>query len=378
MARPRKHNISIPNLYRKLDKRNGKVYWQYYNQLENQFVSMGVDETIAKAAAVELNRIIAERQVENAFTLVDSILRKDNPDSKKIRLHSWVDKYCDFLDKRQERKELAYGTVRQRKASAIVLKSKISNMHLADMGAREMAAILEEYKDQDKYRMANQLRHHWADLFKEAQYAGEVPPGFNPALATRKISFTTRRGRLELEDWRRIFEASKGWSHFASCSLLLALVTGQRLGDIIKMKFTDIWDDYLHIEQEKTGNKIALPLSLYCEPIAMSLKQVIDYCRDQTLTPFLVHHTRTLRRARTGGQVSKTSLSKMFCDIRNELGIESDGGKTPPTFHEQRSLSERLYEKQGINTQLLLGHATAAMTAAYHDDRKNDWVKLAV
>jgi integrase len=35
--------------------------------------------------------------------------------------------------------------------------------------------------------------------------------------------------------------------------MLLALVTGQRLGDICNMKFSDIWDDMLHIEQEKTG-----------------------------------------------------------------------------------------------------------------------------
>ena len=29
--------------------------------------------------------------------------------------------------------------------------------------------------------------------------------------------------------------------------MLLALVTGQRLGDISRMKFSDIWDDHLHV-----------------------------------------------------------------------------------------------------------------------------------
>ena len=37
--------------------------------------------------------------------------------------------------------------------------------------------------------------------------------------------------------------------------MLLAIVTGQRLGDISRMKFSDIWDDHLHVEQEKTGSK---------------------------------------------------------------------------------------------------------------------------
>lgn len=28
------------------------------------------------------------------------------------------------------------------------------------------------------------------------------------------------------------------------------------------MKFSDIWDDHLHIIQEKTGTKLAIPLSI--------------------------------------------------------------------------------------------------------------------
>ncbi|WNY87245.1 hypothetical protein NRF19_22450 [Leclercia adecarboxylata] len=49
-----------------------------------------------------------------------------------------------------------------------------------------------------------------------------------------------------------------------------------------------------------------------------------------------------------------------------------------PTFHEQHSLSERLYEEQGINTQLLLGHSSDRMIAQYHNDHGLDWVKVKV
>lgn len=378
MARPRKHNISIPNLYRKLDKRNGKVYWQYYNQLDDKFSSMGSDEETAKTAAMELNRITSQKQVDHAYALVDSVLGRDKPECKKIRLHVWIDKYCDLLERRRERGELAASTIRSRKYSANLLREKSSNMYLENVGAREMASILEGFKDEDKNITANQHRSNWVDMFKEAQYAGEVPPGFNPALATRKISFKIKRGRLELEQWRLIFNAAESWPHYAQSSLLLALVTGQRPGDVIKMKFSDVWDDYLHIEQEKTGHKIALPLSLYCDAVSMSLGDVIEFCRDKTLSPHMVHHASSKRRAKAGGQLSKTTISKMFCDLRNEVGIEAEEGKTPPTFYEQRSLAERLYKKQGIDTQMLLGHANAAMTAVYHDDRRNDWTRLVV
>ncbi|WP_421512183.1 hypothetical protein ACOQH0_10425 [Enterobacter sp. JS8-1] len=49
-----------------------------------------------------------------------------------------------------------------------------------------------------------------------------------------------------------------------------------------------------------------------------------------------------------------------------------------PTFHEQRSLSERLYEGQGINTQQLPGHSSDRMTAQYHNDRGLEWAKVKV
>ncbi|WP_366543651.1 phage integrase Arm DNA-binding domain-containing protein, partial [Salmonella enterica] len=36
-ARPRSHKISIPNLYCKLDKRTGKIYWQYKHPVSGRF-----------------------------------------------------------------------------------------------------------------------------------------------------------------------------------------------------------------------------------------------------------------------------------------------------------------------------------------------------
>lgn len=46
------------------------------------------------------------------------------------------------------------------------------------------------------------------------------------------------------------------------------------------------------------------------------------------------------------------------------------------TFHEQRSLSERLYRKQGIDTQALLGHTTRLQTDRYNNTRGKEWVTI--
>jgi len=74
----------------------------------------------------------------------------------------------------------------------------------------------------------------------------------------------------------------------------------------------------------------------------------------------------------------RNSLSVSFKLAIDSTGISVEDGKTMPTFHEQRSLSERLYEEQGINTQQLLGHSSDRMTAQYHNDRGLDWVKVKV
>ncbi|WP_337232418.1 phage integrase Arm DNA-binding domain-containing protein, partial [Vibrio cholerae] len=50
-ARPRTHKIIIPNLYRKLDERNGKIYWQYKHPITGKFHSLGTDEQEARETA---------------------------------------------------------------------------------------------------------------------------------------------------------------------------------------------------------------------------------------------------------------------------------------------------------------------------------------
>ena len=50
--------------------------------------------------------------------------------------------------------------------------------------------------------------------------------------------------------------------------------------------------------------------------------------------------------------------------------------ETRDCFNECRSLSERLYRSQGINTMRLLGHKHQAMTDMYNDDRglsRGEW-----
>ncbi len=151
---------------------------------------------------------------------------------------------------------------------------------ISAVNVRDIAQILDEYLAEGQPRMAQVIRSVLIDVFKEAQHAEEVPPGYNPALATKQPRRKITRQRLILEEWQKIFDIAFENHKYMGNAMLLAIVTGQRPGDISRMKFSDIWDEHLHVEQEKTGSKIAIPLALRCNAINWSLRDVISRCRD--------------------------------------------------------------------------------------------------
>ena len=244
---------------------------------------------------------------------------------------------------------------------------------LPEVNARDIASILDEYKAAGQNRMGQVVRSVLIDVFKEAQHAGEVPPGYNPALATKQPRRRIARQRLNLEEWQRIFEIADANHKYMGNAMLLAVVTGQRLGDIAKMRFDDIWDERIHVVQQKTGVKLAIPLSLQCKALNISLREVVARCRDYVVSPWLIHFFRDTTYGKRGGQVTANTLTTNFSKAQDKANIARAEG-TPATFHEQPSLSERFSREQGVDTRLLLGHKSQRQTDRYHDDRDKGWL----
>lgn len=375
-ARPRSHKISIPNLYCKLDKRTGKVYWQYKHPTTGRFHSLGKDEAEAKQVANEANTIIAEQRTRQILSVNDRLARMKGKRTD-ITVTEWIDKYIVIQEERLRNNELRLNSFRQKNKPLRLFREHCGMRYLKDIETIDIAEITDAIKNDGFSRMAQVVRIVLVDVFKEAQHAGYVPPGYNPAMATKQPRHKVTRQRLSLEEWKSIYEAAETMQPYLQCGMLLALVTGQRLGDICRMKFSDIWDDMLHIEQEKTGSRLAIPLDLKCDALGLTLRDVVSKCRDAVISKYLVHFRHSTSQATRGDSVSSSSLTTSFKKARNKCGIEWEKG-TAPTFHEQRSLSERLYEAQGIDTQKLLGHKSPQQTAKYHDDRGKDWTVIAV
>ncbi|MEZ2604932.1 phage integrase Arm DNA-binding domain-containing protein [Kluyvera intermedia] len=375
-ARPRTHKISIPNLYCKLDKRTGKVYWQYKHPTTGRFHSLGTDEAEAKHVANETNTIIAEQRTRQILSVNDRLARMKGKRTD-ITVTEWIDKYIKIQEERLKNNELRPNSFRQKNKPLRLFREHCGMRYMKDIETIDIAEITDAIKNDGFSRMAQVVRMVLVDVFKEAQHAGYVPPGYNPAMATKQPRHKVTRQRLSLEEWKSIYEAAESMQPYLQCGMLLALVTGQRLGDICRMKFSDIWDDMLHIEQEKTGTRLAIPLEIKCDALGLTLRDVVSKCRDAVISKYLVHFRHSTSQATRGDSVSSSSLTTSFKKARNKCGIEWEKG-TAPTFHEQRSLSERLYEAQGVDTQKLLGHKSPQQTAKYHDDRGKDWTVIAV
>lgn len=215
------------------------------------------------------------------------------------------------------------------------------------------------------------LRHpHAAQrLLAEARavYAEAVALGWadtNPAAEVRMPVARIARQRLTLEQWQTIADyARANLPPWVPLMMMLALVSAQRRGDLCRMQFDDVRDDHLHICQQKTGTMLRLPLGLRLNVIDVSLGEAIEMCRSYSKgTVFML-------RKSTGAALSPDSMSARFESAREGALGKHTGDGQPPSLHEIRSLSERLYREQGLNTQRLLGHTRQKMTDIYNSDR---------
>ncbi|EEG86166.1 hypothetical protein PROPEN_01999 [Proteus penneri ATCC 35198] len=120
--------------------------------------------------------------------------------------------------------------------------------------------------------------------------------------------------------------------------MLLALVTGQRISDIVTMHHDHIFNDHLHITQMKTSERIAIPLSLTLDEIEFSLSDVVSMCSQEN---------RLLTNNR-GNPVNTWSLSRWFKICRDAVL------KPVPQKNYHLSESNALYLKDFIELKVLI------------------------
>lgn len=374
MARPRKNKVTTPNLYCRLDRKINKVYWQYKNPVNGKFYGLGTDEDEAIAVANEANARFAS---VHAKQLEASIIKSriDAISTHGISLNLFIDKYMEYNKSKVASGQIKASTLIQMQYRIEAIRKSLGSKSLPNITVADCNDFISSYTREGKNRMAKIMRSSLSDIFKVAQHMGEVDAGFNPAIATISPYAKVRRSRLTLDEFIKILDAANKEKtiHWMYHAMRIGLATGQRIGDILAMKYTDIINGRLHITQQKTGSKLAISLNLYNEALKSTLGDIIDETRDSFNSEYIIHRMASHGVNRAGTRIKLTSsASRIFADLRDSCNIDW-GENTPASFHEIRSLSERLYRDQGIDTQKLLGHRSKTMTDQYNNSRGKEY-----
>lgn len=247
--------------------------------------------------------------------------------------------------------------------------AQFGDRRIGAVRAHEIGAYIHGVAAEQSH-LARRLLIETRDMFREAVNYGWIDR--DPTLGVRAPRVRVRRLRLTLEQWQEMYrfalDKQPPWS---ARMLVLALVTGQRRSDLRKMRFSDVWDGLLHVEQQKTGTRIAIPLALRLDALGVTVGDAIEACRGYA--PISQDGDAELLRKTTGRPPVPASMSWRFEQAREMALPPHRSTAHPPSLHECRSLAARMYDAQGIaDIQTLLGHTDAAMTELYKDDRGLD------
>ncbi|WP_224055561.1 phage integrase Arm DNA-binding domain-containing protein [Vibrio penaeicida] len=177
-ARPRSHQIDVENLYQKFDKRTGKVYFQYKDPRTGKFHGLGCDKSRAMSVAKDLNQRINQQLADHFSYLLNA---DSGPDAKGVlSTRRWCEQYLKLQDDRLKEGEIVESTIKSKRTAIRIINARCGHLRIDEVTTRVIVAILNEYRKANKTRMAQVIRGTWIDIYKEAQYAGEVEPGFNP------------------------------------------------------------------------------------------------------------------------------------------------------------------------------------------------------
>lgn len=371
VSRPRKTTSDdLPaNLY---EQRPG--YFVYVNRLTGKAIAVGrVPRKDAIKQAIDANKYVEAEQAKT------DILAKIQA-STGATLADWLSEYAKI----QTRRGMAATTKRQSDWKRRALEAKFGRRTLTELAApRIWADWIDSMIEAGKHGAAVNWKSYVQDVWREAIAQGWATT--NPIMVLRSVPAGVKRARLTLDGFRSIYAEAGKFDPWLQRSMELAIITGQRREDLAAMQFrkradASAWIESgtLYVRQGKTGAQLAIPLDLRLDALDWTLSDVVAKCRDAVVSPWLLHQIRHQSRVAPGDSLSLNRLTKGFAKARDAVPRFWPDGIDPPTFHEMRSLSIRLWTDQaGAEfAQALAGHKDAATTAVYRDVRGSEWTKI--
>lgn len=172
----------------------------------------------------------------------------------------------------------------------------------------------------------------------------------NPCLSIKRMA-TKKRDRLITQaEYKLIYDAVPHWLQII---MDLCYLTGQRIGDVLKIEYGHLQDDGIFVEQQKTGKKLIVGWT-------PELHAVVNRAKD---VDYKIKSLRYLLSGRAGTMRRHSNVWRYFKDAARKVGL----GDT--TLHDLRAMSGTNADNEGLDPTALLGHTDRRTTQTYLRDK---------
>lgn len=177
-----------------------------------------------------------------------------------------------------------------------IIVAKAGDRLVARMDRKTVRAM--QHANAERPRLANYLVSVMSVLLEHAIDIGWIE--HNPAKGARKLK---AHGPAVHKEWppdvRESFEAKA--SPRARLLYEIAIGTGQRVGDILRMRWSDIRDGAIHLRQGKTGAELVIPLTARLAAHLDAVERRGEYLLSQNLRQTWAYSTLQKEVKAAGG-----------------------------------------------------------------------------
>jgi integrase len=237
-------------------------------------------------------------------------------------------------------------TVKQYRTVADQLKAMLVEFEPDQVTSADIYAIRRAYLKRPN--MGNRALSVLTQVFKYALQNGRCQN--NPCIGVDRHKETKR---TRLVAWPEFHAIRAHGSARLQCVMDLLVTTGQRPGDVLKIRRADMTEDGIAFRQAKTDAKVTVPWN-------PDMRAAVERAK-------ALHGSTgslTLFRTRYGSTPAYKTVYDEWCRACKAAGIADTD------LRDLRALAGTEAKRQGKNATKLLGHRSETMTARYLRDKE--------
>lgn len=239
------------------------------------------------------------------------------------------------------RKDVAKNTSDQYEIAGYKIKEMLTDLAPHDVLPRHVAQL--KLNLAATPNMANRVLSVLRMVFDFAMEKQIVDS--NPAVGIKRFKVGERDRLITQDEYSRIYAVAPPRLQVI---MDLCYLTGQRISDVLNIRYSDISDEGIAFKQQKTGAKLLVQWTPELRAVVETAKALHGNVRALTL----LHN-------RMGKAPDYSTTHEQWTLACKAAGV------VDANLHDLRAMSGTAAEAQGLDPTKLLGHTTAAQTKRY-------------